>query len=148
MTTQAKDASRDAGDAGTIASVPAILVIHDDPAMLYWLQRHLTRAGYRVITDSDMFQALYRLRDDRTPRMLIADWHLGEHDAAVLVHVVRQRDPEFPVIVVTAYPERLDRIRSRLPDDVVVLFSPLEESRLLAQVRAHWRDEPPEPPAD
>jgi DNA-binding response OmpR family regulator len=124
-------------------AVPAILVIHDDAATLYWLQRQLTAAGYRVVTDSDMFQALYRLRDDPTPRMLIADWHLGEQDAALLVHMVRQRDPAFPVLVVTAYPERTDVIRRRLPADVEVLFSPMNETELLERVRALWRDEPP-----
>jgi DNA-binding response OmpR family regulator len=124
-------------------SVPAILVIHDDPATLYWLQRCLTAAGYRVVTDSDMFQALYRLRDDPTPHMLVADWHLGEQDAAILVHVVRRRDPAFPVLIVTAYSERLPSIRRRLPEDVDVLFSPTDEATLLERVRALWRGDSP-----
>jgi CheY-like chemotaxis protein len=125
------------------APMPAVLVVHDDPATLYWVQRHLSEAGYRVVTDTDMFQALYRLRDDPTLRLMVADWHLGEQDAAILVHHVRKRDPGFPVVVITAYPERLERIRRRLPEDVAVLFAPLEESEMLAHVAMRWRDAPP-----
>jgi CheY-like chemotaxis protein len=126
-------------------SIPAVLVVHDDPAMLYWTQRHLAEAGSRVVTDTDMFQALYRLRDDPTLRLMVADWHLGEQDAAILVHHVRQRDPGFPVVVITAYPERLENIRKRLPEDVAVLFAPLEAPAMLAHVAARGRDAPPVP---
>jgi two-component system cell cycle sensor histidine kinase/response regulator CckA len=125
------------------SGAPAVLVVHDDTATLYWLQRCLTRAGYRVVTDSDLFQALSRVRDDRAIRLLVADWHLGYVDAAMLVHEVRARDPQFPVLIVTMWPERYERIRARLPDDVQVVFSPMDEAQLLSVVGALWRERPP-----
>lgn len=121
---------------------PAVMVVHDDPATLYWLRRVLVHTGYRVVTDSDLFQALYRVRDDRSIALLVADWHLGDLDAAVLVNEIRRRDPAFPALVVTAYPERTERIRTRLPADVPILFSPMTEDDLLAAVAARWRPAP------
>jgi CheY-like chemotaxis protein len=116
-----------------------ILVVHDDPATLYWLQRVLSHAGYRVATDSSLFEALHRTRNDPTIRLLIADWHLGDQDAAALVLEARRNDPAFPILVITAKTDRTVRIKQRLPDDVVVLDSSTGDGPLLATVERLWQ---------
>lgn len=123
-------------------AVPAdlgVLVVHDDPATLYWLERVLTHAGHRVVSDTNLTEALVRLRDDATIGMLVADWHLGEHDAAALVQEVRERDPALPALIVTAETAALSRIRHNLPSDVLVLFTPVDETSLLDMVAHLWR---------
>jgi CheY-like chemotaxis protein len=116
-----------------------ILVVHDDPATLYWLQRVLSHAGYRVASDSSLFEALHRTRNDPTIRLLIADWHLGDQDAAALVLEARRNDPAFPILVVTAISDRTTRIKQRLPQDVEVLDSSTGDAPLLATVERLWQ---------
>lgn len=116
-----------------------ILAVHDDPGMRYWIERVLVAAGYRVVTDSSLTEALYRVRDDATIGLLIADWHLGDEVAGVLVDEVRRRDPAFPVLVVTALAQRFAQIRRQLPADVRIVFSPVSEEAFLETVRHVWR---------
>lgn len=128
------------------APVLGILLVHDDPGMLYWLLRVLRNAGHRVVADTNLTEALLRLREDRTIGMLVADWHLGQDDAAALVQDVRRRDPHFPCLVVTAQLASLSRIRHRLPPDVLTLFTPVRAEAVLEAVTELWERVPSPPP--
>ncbi|HEU4699315.1 MAG TPA: response regulator [Gemmatimonadales bacterium] len=131
----------------TVPVTTGILAVHDDPGMRYWIERVLVAAGYRVVTDSSLTEALYRVRDDATIGLLVADWHLGEEIAGVLVDEVRRRDPAFPVLVVTAQAQRFSQIRQQLPEDVLVVFTPISEEAFLETVRHVWRGDAPRPVA-
>ncbi len=116
--------------AGDEEQRPRILVIEDDPGISSVVAHQLTRAGYRVDTESGGAGGLDALHRD-IPDLLILDRMLpGLSGDEVLASI--RRDPAtryLPVIVVTAKGEETERIEGLemgADDYVTKPFSPRE----------------------
>ena len=109
---------------------PRILVIEDDPGISSVVAHQLTRAGYRVHTESGGISGLNSLHRD-IPDLLILDRMLPELSGDEVLASIR-RDPAtrgLPVIVVTAKGEEMQRIEGLemgADDYVTKPFSPRE----------------------
>lgn len=118
-----------AGDRGREPQ-PRILVIEDDPGISAVVAHQLTRAGYRVATESGGIGGLDSLHRD-IPDLLILDRMLPELSGDEVLASIR-RDPAtrtLPVIVVTAKGEEMERIEGLemgADDYVTKPFSPRE----------------------
>jgi CheY-like chemotaxis protein len=75
-----------------------IVLVDDNPAILYGLSEIFKRRGYTVRTASDGFSTLTLLRD-RIPGILLSDLNMPGMSGFELLSVVRRR---FPVIAVIA----------------------------------------------
>jgi CheY-like chemotaxis protein len=75
-----------------------IVLVDDNPAILYGLSEIFKRRGYTVRTASDGFSTLALLRD-RIPGILLSDLNMPGMSGFELLSVVRRR---FPVIAVIA----------------------------------------------
>src|SRR5918999_155474 len=79
-----------------------ILIVDDEEAVCWALDRALTREGHQVSVAASAEQALAQL--DRTrPDVVILDVRLPGMDGLTALGLLRQRLPRVPVLVMTAF---------------------------------------------
>jgi CheY-like chemotaxis protein len=77
-----------------------ILVIDDDPLVLYTLSRILERNGCEVVTATDGGRAMAIFRDER-PDVVITDLIMPEQEGIETIMMIRQERPEVGVIAIS-----------------------------------------------
>jgi two-component system response regulator AtoC len=131
-----------------------IIVCDDDTSSRELLARILSAAGHKVTSLSDGREVLERLASaDAPPDLVVSDIRMGDVDGLALTDALRQRAPEMPVILVTAFGNidgAVEAIRRGAfdyiskPYDVdgikVVVARALEQRRLALENRALRRD--------
>ena len=81
-----------------------LLVVDDDQALTFLLQRALTRRGYRVTTLNDPQQALTLLREDATRfDLLVTDYNMPGFSGLDLLRETRRLYPSLPVALASGY---------------------------------------------
>jgi two-component system alkaline phosphatase synthesis response regulator PhoP len=121
-------------------STRTILVVDDEPGIVQIARDYLERAGYRIVTAADGFQAL-RLARSEVPSLVVLDLMLPGMDGLDVTRAIRG-DPatrSIPIIMLTARVEETDRLiglELGADDYITKPFSPRE---LVARVRAVLR---------
>ena len=126
-----------APDLPTMADVPRVLVVDDEPQILTVVRDYLEHSGFEVLTAADGPSALRAIRGGR-PDLLVLDLGLPGLDGLDLARQVR-REGELPIIMLTARTEEADRVAGLelgADDYITKPFSPRE---LVARVRAVLR---------
>ncbi len=87
-----------------------VLIVEDDEAFSYAASRHFQKLGYETIVAAGSFAA-FRELERQAVDIVIADIRLqpGEPHGIALGRMIRNRDRDMPVVLVTAYPELLER---------------------------------------
>jgi EAL domain-containing protein (putative c-di-GMP-specific phosphodiesterase class I)/AmiR/NasT family two-component response regulator len=80
-----------------------VLLVDDEPAILRVFQRSLERAGFAVVTADDGQVAAQRLRESEFD-VVLTDISMPNLTGLDLLRLVRQRDPDLPVVLMTANP--------------------------------------------
>ncbi|HZZ83351.1 MAG TPA: sigma-54 dependent transcriptional regulator [Anaeromyxobacteraceae bacterium] len=80
-----------------------ITVIDDDHSSRELLTRLLRTEGYQVTPLSDGREALDRLAAEGAPDLVVSDIRMGEVDGLQVTDAFRQKAPDTPVILVTAF---------------------------------------------
>jgi two-component system response regulator AtoC len=80
--------------------VTTVLIVDDDPSVLYALSEVLGDRGHRVLQASNGHEAL-RLVDDADA--VLTDLAMPEMDGLELLRTLNARDPQLPVVLVTAH---------------------------------------------
>jgi two-component system, NtrC family, response regulator AtoC len=130
-----------------------IFVVDDDTVSRELLSRILASDGHQVTALTDGREALERLAEGEPPDLVVSDIRMGELDGLQLTDALRQRAPDTPVLLVTAFGNidgAVDAIRRGAfdylskPYDVdgikVVVARALEQRRLALENRALRRD--------
>ena len=102
-----------------------LLVVDDDVQMLSALAAALTSRGHQVETASNGIDAVSKLNTLR-PRAIITDLRMPAMDGLELLEHVRRREPDLPVILLSAYgtvPTAVQAIRDGANDFLVKPFS-------------------------
>ncbi len=79
-----------------------VLVVDDESNARNALAELLREEGYGVETAADGFKALAKF-DDFSPDLVLTDLRMPGMDGLELLRTVRKRDPEVPVLVMTAH---------------------------------------------
>jgi two-component system response regulator HydG len=82
--------------------VARLLVVDDEPAARGGLQKLLEQDGYRIAVAESGMQAL-DVSDDFSPDVVVTDLKMPGMDGVQLLGKLHERDPDLPVIVVTAF---------------------------------------------
>jgi PAS domain S-box-containing protein len=100
-----RDEERDKASAHS-PSAPAarIMVVDDDPDVRRFLTALLDELGHEVESFEDAGAALAAL-EAATPDLMLVDFAMPKMNGAQLVRLVRERQPELPVIFVTGFAE-------------------------------------------
>ena len=130
-----------------------IFVVDDDTVSRDLLSRILSSDGHQVTALADGREALERLAEGDPPDLVVSDIRMGELDGLQLTDALRQRAPDTPVLLVTAFGNidgAVDAIRRGAfdylskPYDVdgikMVVARALEQRRLALENRALRRD--------
>ncbi len=80
-----------------------ILVVDDDASSRELLARILASDGHSVRTCADGSEALAELGGDSPPDLVVSDIRMAEVDGLQVVDAFRQRSPDTPVVLVTAF---------------------------------------------
>ncbi|HZA51936.1 MAG TPA: sigma-54 dependent transcriptional regulator [Myxococcaceae bacterium] len=79
-----------------------ILVVDDERRIAEEISEALTRVGHRCEMETSAEGVLARW-DELAPEVVVTDWKMPGMDGLSLLRELRQRSPQVPVIVVTAY---------------------------------------------
>ena len=113
--------------------VPLLLLVDDDPAIRASLEFSLGLEGFRV----DAFESgetLMKQADLSRPSCLVLDYRLPGIDGLSLLHALRQRGEQCPVVIITSNPTRI--LRQRTDDAGAVLVEkPLLGNALTVAIR-------------
>lgn len=115
-------------------SRPTVLVVEDDEAFAYAVSRYLEARGYRaVVAEGSM--AAFRELEKQSVDVVVADVMLGKNEphGASLGRMIRNRDQNMPVLLVTGFPQILQEA-APLPGPVMI--KPVDLSELAAAVEA------------
>jgi CheY-like chemotaxis protein len=87
---------------------PSVLIVEDDAVFAYAVSRFLKDAGYDTIVCQSSMAAFNELRDKRVDAV-VADIKLtkGEPHGLAFARMIKDKSPEIPVVLITAYPELL-----------------------------------------
>jgi CheY-like chemotaxis protein len=119
----------------------SILVVDDEPdvAELFRQQfrREVRRGDYVLHFADSGEQALKRLAGEIEPQLIVilSDINMPGMDGLTLLHEVKQRLPEIPVIMVTAYGDDERRHRAAEYGAAEFVTKPVDFGKLKAQLR-------------
>ena len=109
-----------------------LVVIDDDPMTLRLVSRHLTKAGYQVVTANDGRSGLEQI-DDSTAVALI-DLKMPELDGFSVLRKLQQERPTVQVIVVTGSDDVSDAVQAMREGAFQFLTKPFDPGQLLVFV--------------
>lgn len=81
-----------------------VIIVDDEPEMCRTIEEILLEMSVRVVSEQDPEQALKRIRTEDFD-LVITDIKMGDIDGIHLLKSARDKDPELPVILITAYPD-------------------------------------------
>ena len=79
-----------------------VMVVDDDAETLALMHEIVAKEGFEVETAEDAETALRRL-EQWQPELLITDIHMPGMDGLALLAAVREKEPDIPVVLLTAY---------------------------------------------
>ena len=120
---------------------PHVLVAEDDVPLGNFLRRQLESESYSVNLVQDGQAASESVSRDKY-HLLILDLNLPKMDGVAVLNHVRPKQPQLPILVLTARTEVEDRVLSLDSGADDCLLKPFSFSELLARVRALLRRNP------
>ncbi|WP_285275202.1 sigma-54-dependent transcriptional regulator [Halopseudomonas bauzanensis] len=115
---------------------PRILLVEDDRALREALADTLLLGGYDYLEAADGEQALALLQR-HTVAMVISDVNMPGMDGHALLRVLRERHPQLPVLLMTAYGTVQNAVEAMRVGAVDYLVKPFEPAALLKLVAQH-----------
>ena len=89
--------------------MPSILIVDDDQGQRTVLQTILKREGYTIETAENGIVALEKIEDNLFD-VVVSDMRMAQMSGRELLHEIKGRDPDLPVLIVTAYAEVNDAV--------------------------------------
>jgi len=114
-----------------------LLLIADDPNLIFLVKDYLELRGYEVITAGNGREALKLLERD-TPNMIICDVMMPEMDGYSFVKRVREnfKTNWIPVLFLSAKGQSQDRVKGLNTGADVYMVKPFEPDELVAQIES------------
>jgi len=92
-----------------------VLVVDDDSLVLTSTRLLIEDLGHRVLCAHSGSQALELHERNPDIDLVITDMAMPQMDGAQLAKLLRDRQPDLPIILATGYAERLEGFASQLP---------------------------------
>ena len=119
----------------TALETALILIVDDDEVLGQVLGRVLTRNGRTAVRASNVAQALEKAAQQQ-PQLALIDLCLPDGDGLDLARQLREKHPNLPLILMTAYPVRLREQPELAEQFTRVLIKPLNLQELRQAVDA------------
>jgi membrane fusion protein, heavy metal efflux system len=129
----------------TALETALILIVDDDEVLGQVLGRVLTRNGRSIVRASSVAQALEKAAQQQ-PQLALVDLCLPDGDGLDLARQLREKHPDLPLILMTAYPVRLREQPELAEQFTRVLIKPLNLQELRQAVDAALGEASPAAP--
>src|ERR1039458_7405344 len=116
-----------------VASAGAVLIVDDEAAIRESLQTLLEMEGYEVETANDGQEGLARIAQ-RPFDLVLIDFAMPERNGIEVLHDIRERDAELPVIMITAYGTVENAVNAMQAGATNFIQKPWDNEKLLADV--------------
>jgi response regulator RpfG family c-di-GMP phosphodiesterase len=116
-----------------------VLIVDDDQEVLSALRRALDREPYDVVTTDRPGLALEWLTH-RTVSLVISDQRMPEMDGDALLEEVWSRSPMTGRLLLTGFPEQVERMAPARKSILTVMFKPWDEHELKRMIRTLLRE--------
>jgi DNA-binding NtrC family response regulator len=116
------------------SSVGSVLIVDDEAAIRESLQTLLEFEGYSVEIASDGAEGLARIGEHPFDLVLL-DFAMPERNGIEILHEIRERDAELPVIMITAYGTVENAVNAMQSGATNFIQKPWDNEKLLADVR-------------
>jgi len=114
--------------------VDRILVVDDEKRMRHILQLMLEREGFRTEQAENGKEALNMLKQKRFD-MAITDLKMPEMDGMSLLEEAKKIDPDFPIVVITAYGTIENAVEAMKKGAIDYITKPFEGEKILITVK-------------
>lgn len=111
----------------------AVMVVEDDPALREALCDTLDLAGYRSLSAADG-QAALALLDRERPALVVSDVQMQPMDGTALLHALRRRRPDLPVVLMTAFGTIRSAVQAVRDGAIEYLAKPFEPAALVSLI--------------
>lgn len=111
-----------------------ILIVEDDEAFRYVLEKKLTRVGYKVTTAVNGSHAMQILSSGRVFEMVVSDLKMPLKGGLELLMHLKENNPHIPVVILTGYPERQKIVAAAQLGYKDILLKPVQTEDLLAMI--------------
>lgn len=115
-----------------------ILVVDDEPSIVTLLKFNLEKSGFDVVTAEDGHKAL-DLIDKKTIDFVILDLMLPEMDGLEVCRILRQKQVNLPILMLTARDDEVDKILGLELGADDYLTKPFSPREVIARVKAIFR---------
>jgi two-component system NtrC family response regulator len=122
----------------SVARAARILMVEDDPNLRRILAYHLERLEYTVAQVADGGSALERLAAEPFD-LVVTDVRMAGMDGMELLRAIREKDPDLPVVVMTAYGTIQDAVEAMRLGATDYLTKPIERETLHLTVQKALR---------
>lgn len=126
---------------------PLVLIVDDEDDILQLLSTFLKGQGCGVVTATDSYSAVAKLREAK-PQLILLDFQLPAGSGANVLRTVRNLEigAALPVIFISAFPIYQIEAEAALDDKCRYLPKPLDLPGLLKtmeELLGPWREPPP-----
>src|ERR1041385_2662089 len=110
-----------------------ILIVDDEPAVVYTLKCILEKVGYRISAAANTEEMMASLNTEPID-VIICDLGLNDEKGTKVLEKARELRPEIGQIMLTGYAPQdvIDELESQ---DIAVFMKPVEMARLLPELR-------------
>lgn len=122
-------------------SIPTILVVEDDAALSDALQDTLELAGYNVIT-ADNGKAALTCLHQQDVSLVVSDINMPEMDGESLLKEVKEKSPETPIMLMTAYGTIEQAVETMKEGAIDYMVKPFEAEVLVNMVSRYVKVSP------
>jgi DNA-binding NtrC family response regulator len=105
-----------------------VLIVEDDSHVLDMMRNYFEYLGYTIITASNGMEGL-KVINSQTFDLVITDIVMPYVSGVGIISIIKEKDPELPVIAITAYGKSPERLAAEKHADVV-LRKPFEMETL------------------
>ena len=117
-----------------LSSPGSVLIVDDEAAIRESLQTLLEFEGYSVEVANDGHEGLARIAQ-RPFDLVLLDFALPERNGIEVLHDIRERDSDLPVIMITAYGTVENAVNAMQAGATNFIQKPWDNEKLLADVR-------------
>jgi two-component system response regulator MprA len=116
--------------------VTRLLVADDSETVLLMLQRRLEMEGYDVVTATDGFEALERLREDgvKEPDVILLDAMMPKKSGIEVLEELRDTGSKIPVLMISAHLDAQEPERMRSLGAADCIPKPFEWDDLIEKI--------------
>jgi len=124
----------------------AVWIVDDDRSIRWVLEKALAREGIPFKTFSSAFEVLQALNISQ-PQVLVSDIRMPGESGLVLLNKVKERYPQIPVIIMTAYSDLDSAVHAFQGGAFEYLPKPFDVDHALALIRRAMTETPASVPA-